>query len=77
MKHRIREQWESFSRILPRDASATQISEMRRAFYAGVEAMIRINLEVTVMSDDSGAIELQRLDEELAQFAADVKEGRA
>lgn len=35
------EQWDSFARaVIPRDASAVQRHEMRRAFYAGAQGIL-------------------------------------
>lgn len=75
------EQWDQFARaVLPRDASITQKREMRRAFYAGGQAIIfKI---VTALAPDAEPTEddlklMDDLHQELNAFAADVKAGRA
>jgi hypothetical protein len=40
---RLLEQWNSYSQaVMPRDASAVQIQECRRAFYAGAQALMGV-----------------------------------
>jgi hypothetical protein len=75
------EQWNEFARlVLPGDVSAVQRREMRRAFYAGGQAIIfRI---VTALAPDAEPTEadLQLMDDlhqELNAFTRDVIAGRA
>jgi hypothetical protein len=76
----ILEQWESFSAMaLPLDAPPIQRQEMRRAFYAGAEAMARIQFSVgdRAMSEDAGVQVLEGCHDELRGFARRVVEGKA
>lgn len=70
-------QWDSFRLlVVPAGASDLQLREMRRAFYAGAEAMRTTLLSVP----DGDAEEMAACDAinaELGQFAAAVREGRA
>jgi hypothetical protein len=76
----IKEQWDSFSMlVVPADAPPAQKREMRRSFYAGAEAFMRIQFALTE-DDVSEAQAMKALDEchkELQQFAADVVTGKA
>lgn len=75
------EQWDQFARaVLPPNTPAVQRLEMRRAFYAGAQAILfRViaafapeteptEADLAVMSD---------LEQELKDFAKSVAEGRA
>lgn len=43
MKNTIAEQWAAFEAlVMPKDAPPVQRQEMRRAFYSGAEAMLRL-----------------------------------
>jgi hypothetical protein len=73
----LADQWDSFRLlVVPADAGATQVREMRRAFYAGAEAM-----RATLMSVPDGDVEemaaCDAIQAELERFALDVREGRA
>lgn len=46
-------QWDSFARaVIPRDASAVQRHEMRRAFYAGAHGMIAALTSESELTDE-------------------------
>lgn len=66
---------------IPNGAPATQIKETRRAFYAGASAVFFGLLSSMTESDDTVEEEdlalMAGITEELAEFAADVAEGRA
>ena len=66
--------WEDFRRrVLPADAGAVQISEMRKAFYAGAAVMYdQMVLGPVAMSDEQTERHLQALHEELQEFAAEM-----
>jgi hypothetical protein len=71
----VLEEWQSFrSAIIPSGASAVQVEEMRRAFYAGARAMLTLTLEA-VGPDDEAECEanLQTLDNELRAFPSDLR----
>lgn len=75
------EQWDSFARqIIPPGAPAVQRQEMRRAFYAGAQAILYGILTNLAPEHDPTPEDLQALEnvaEELRAFAKHVKEGRA
>ena len=76
----IQEQWESFAtRVVPKDAPAIQRKEMRRAFYAGAEAMMRINFAIghDSISEDAGIQILNGCQDECRRFAEQVAKGNA
>lgn len=76
----VAEQWKSFrDEVMPPNVSRIQQQEMRRAFYAGAQALLTL-MVVNVtdeMSDEEGGEYTNSLSEELMAFAKDVKEGRA
>jgi hypothetical protein len=73
--------WLEFSTaVMPPDAPADQHREMRRAFYAGVWAMLTAQLHIIGhpdVSEDQGEGLLQSWYDECEQFKQDVLEGRA
>lgn len=76
----IQQQWESYLRdVIPVGASALQISECRRAFFAGARGMFSSLQEASAdpVSEDDGVVELEKLNQELQTFVTDVAEGRA
>jgi len=70
----IQSQWEKFaSMTLPKEASETQRTEMRRAFYAGAYAMLAMmSFEVTEVSDDAGVEIIEGLHQEARLFFEQV-----
>ncbi len=45
---RIMNEWQSFAKaVLPRDVHAVQVTEMRRAFFAGAQAMMAVMMTVS------------------------------
>ena len=76
----VKEQWDSFrTLVIPTNAPEIQVTEMRRAFYAGVEAMLRIQWEVgdDAVSEDAGVAILEGIHDECRRFAAEVARGAA
>jgi hypothetical protein len=77
----IVELWVSFaSAVMPKNASAVQRKEMRRAFYAGFHAALMAGVQMADESgddDDKGVAMIQRLHDECAQFVVEVQAGRA
>lgn len=72
--------WASFlTEVIPPDASETQVTEMRRAFYAGAAALLRAVADIgdSVEDDDAGAARLMALDDELEAFGEAVQRGDA
>lgn len=75
------EQWDQFARaVLPQNAPPVQRQEVRRAFYAGAQA-IMLKVIATLASDaepTAGDLQIMEdLERELSDFAESVKEGRA
>jgi len=76
----VQEQWESFSKlVVPKDAPEIQVTEMRRAFYAGVEAMLRIQWAIgdAAVSEDGAMAILEGVHDECQRFASEVVKGAA
>jgi hypothetical protein len=78
----MQEQWGIFcERVIPTDAPEVQKTEMRRAFYAGGEAILfRIIAAFAPETTEPTKEDLQIMDDldaELKAFAADVAAGRA
>jgi len=70
--------WADFEqRIVPKGAPAVQRIEMRRAFYSGARALLRLMNDIGEVSDDAGAAILDGIDQELDAFGKAVLEGRA
>jgi hypothetical protein len=70
--------WESYRRgVLPAEALPVQVSECRRAFYAGAwAALTTMTLKITAIEDDALCeAELAGLLRECEQFAKDVEAG--
>lgn len=78
----MQEQWGLFcERVISPDAPEVQKTEMRRAFYAGAQAIlfrviVAFALETTEPTEEDLQIMVD-LEAELKQFAADVVAGRA
>lgn len=76
--HVIADLWASYNRVLPSSASATQVIETRRAFYAGAFALLKAldkilepGLETTEKDIDS----LESIHKELQEFVKSVEAG--
>ena len=73
-------QWEDMRRLLLADAHPVQVQEMRRAFYAGGQALLGLimsNLDPGEEPTDADLARMDQLEAELMQFGRDVAEGRA
>lgn len=53
----IEQYWLEFTQCIPNDASPTQYTEMRRAFYAGATVVLGLSTSAMDMSDMSELIE--------------------
>ena len=76
----IAEQWASFEvLVMPQDAPAVQRQEMRRAFYSGAEAMLRLQYTVggNDVSENAGVMMLEGWHDECSLFAQQVASGDA
>ncbi|MFZ1007181.1 MAG: hypothetical protein WAN65_10110 [Candidatus Sulfotelmatobacter sp.] len=75
------EQWDQFARLtLPKDCSATQRQEVRRAFYAGAQGILHGVIAAFAPESEPTTADLQimaDLERELSDFADAVKAGRA
>ena len=78
---RVEAMWKEYEHwVLPKQASAVQRSETRRAFYAGCYGLLT---ELMTMLDpgteaiDTDLIKMTEIDNELKKFNQDVKDGRA
>jgi len=76
----IAEQWAAFEvLVMPKDAPPVQRQEMRRAFYSGAEAMLRLQYAVGDMdvSENAGVMMLEGWHDECRRFAQMVGRGDA
>lgn len=71
--------WDEFVQdVLPLDAPADQIAEMRKAFYAGATAMMQLMTRFATKTGldqevtDEDVRPLEELEAELVQFARDI-----
>jgi hypothetical protein len=73
----IAAKWDLFAAaVLPTDASRIQRQEMRRAFYAGAEALRQVMLDAP--DDDAGELaHCDAIEADFMAFAAAVKNGFA
>ncbi|MCC5640627.1 hypothetical protein LC593_33310 [Nostoc sp. CHAB 5844] len=72
---KILEQWQSYEKaVMPKNALSVQRQETRRAFYAGVTAMISImhQLADDDFGDEEAANALERIEQECKAFVARV-----
>ena len=76
----IQEQWEQFeSLVINPNAPDVQRSEMKRAFYAGAQALLNVEWAIadTSLSDDAVVEMLEGCYQEIQMFADQVKQGKA
>lgn len=75
------EAWADYcAKVVPTYASRVQITECRRAFYAGAEALLVMLMGGLDPGPEATAADenlLRKLHDELHQFAADVLKGKA
>lgn len=80
-KKLIASAWQSYAtRVLPPQASNNQRIETRRAFYAGARAFfsgLMGALDPSPDATDGDVAAIGSMEQELQEFAKDVKEGRA
>lgn len=72
--------WQEFSRaVMPRTAGDVQRQEMRRAFYAGVEGMMKVLHEIGEddISEEAGCQILDAIKAELLEFSKKISDGKA
>lgn len=76
----IAQWWDQFKTVLDPKAPPVQVTEMRRAFYAGYQSCLAAGLQMADESkdnDDIGATMIQRQWEECRAFAESVRRGEA
>lgn len=74
----IKEQWESYRRhVIPRNATEVQVRECMRAFYAGAQSMMNINIAVSdeSITEEVGEQILANAHDELQNFVSSVMSG--
>lgn len=79
----VAESWTTFLlMVVPTNASDIQRGEMRRAYYAGAEAVLQIMMKQLDHTTDPDEITdndmrlMEDVHEDIVQFAEDVKEGK-
>lgn len=78
MSARIQKAWMSLRhQAIPADASQVQLTEMRRAFFCGAQAMLREVLDASDLQEEQAMKVMDQLHSELGQFSKDLTEGRA
>jgi hypothetical protein len=76
----VAQMWDSYARaVLPMDVGETQKTETRRAFYAGVFALLEKfkNIGENEVSEDAGVAYLEAISVEVTRFYVDVLARRA
>lgn len=74
----VAREWDLYRRtVLPADAGDVQVSETRRAFYAGVFSLFTTFVALGQYPDDEGEAVLAGILRECHAFNADVAAGRA
>jgi hypothetical protein len=80
-KRLVEESWRSYRlRVIPPDASRTQLLECRRAFYAGAHGLLRGILGILEPGAEATDADLRTMDSiqmELDEFYAQLKAGTA
>jgi len=76
----VAEQWALFSSaVMPKDAPSVQRQEMRRAFYSGAEAVLRLQYAIgdKAVSEDAAVAIIEGWHDECRRFAQQVASGAA
>lgn len=69
MKNTVAEQWALFEKlVIHKDAPAIRHRQMQLAFYAGAEALLRLQYGMKDMSEDASVAMLQGWLDEVQQF---------
>jgi len=78
--HRLGRHWELFRRTIlaPAGATAHQVREMRRAFYAGAASCFEVQIrEIAALSDEDAERAMSALNDEFVEFGEAIRKGRA
>ncbi|OGT59005.1 MAG: hypothetical protein A3E01_18570 [Gammaproteobacteria bacterium RIFCSPHIGHO2_12_FULL_63_22] len=77
----IKSAWNSYlARVIPADAPIVQVTESRRAFYAGAQALLgtlMARLDPDKEPTEADLVMMDSIKAELDQFARDVQAGKA
>jgi hypothetical protein len=74
----IKEKWKEFrKKVISESAPPLQVLEMRRAFYAGVTAMMHVNASIWLEDEEEAIGMLESIDRELKEFTKDILKGVA
>lgn len=74
----IAKEWAAFERmVLPPNAPPIQRKEMRRAFYAGAQALLKLQYQMDNVSEDAAMGLMSGWRDELVLFAKQVQRGEA
>lgn len=74
----LEKQWNIFRMVvIPHDASQIQLTEMRRAFFAGAACTMTEVMEAVDKGMEDGVNHLNALHTEIIQFGIDVAQGKA
>ena len=77
----IEAEWKSYlAEVVPKDAGEDQITETRRAFYAGAGSLFKTILNILEPGTEATDVDLQTMsliDAELERFLGKVKAGHA
>ena len=75
----IQAEWDSFLKVvISEDAPTVQKIEMKRAFYAGAKSFFNVQIQIPDgISKEAEEAMLSGLVDELEQFRAEIKNGRA
>jgi len=69
MTDTIEQIWHSYlEQVVPKNATESQVIETKRAFYAGVQAMLAIMTKIGDLPPGKGMEALQNIDKELTAF---------
>lgn len=77
---RLEREWGIYSSLIPTSASATQVRETKRAFYGGAQTLLAIIMKALDPGTEPTDADLRMMDElhqELQDFVAEIKAGRA
>jgi hypothetical protein len=75
----IEKHWRSFrENVIPHDAPEIQVTESKRAFYAGAIVMFcKMQCVVGMGPDEAGVGRLEALQKEFVEYARDLMDGKA
>jgi hypothetical protein len=73
--HPLANLWAIYRKILPRDATLTQIKETRRAFYMGCVSMFELIVKSSSKDEDRAIALMTTIDDEVKAFLGTIGEG--